>query len=191
MKNTITSLVLACISSVVGCRAGETLTKEAEISGVVRHKNELLLVLDNRPGTFLSVAISNQPGGVIDLSKLVAYSSAWPHAPMVCDLESIEVLADGRIVGLSEQTRALIGPDGVVAYYDHQLSELGNRGLEGPPSVHSPRSSLAASSTGGTLRSPRGERTETDVGSARCHRSRGACRSPRTPHGRWTVAGSE
>jgi hypothetical protein len=47
------------------------------------------------------------------------------------DLEAIDVLADGRIVALSERLRSLLSESGIVFQYDDPLSELGERGLEG------------------------------------------------------------
>ena len=54
-----------------------------------------------------------------------------PHASMATDLEAINVLADGRVVVLSERLRALFGESGMIADYGAPLSEFGKRGLEG------------------------------------------------------------
>src|SRR5438034_8562674 len=51
--------------------------------------------------------------------------------PLAIDFESLDVLADGRVVALSERLRSLIGDKGLVLQYDDPLSELGERGLEG------------------------------------------------------------
>jgi hypothetical protein len=53
------------------------------------------------------------------------------HRGLGVDIESVDILADGRIGLLSERLRSLISDDGIVAEYDSELAEIGRRGLEG------------------------------------------------------------
>lgn len=110
-----------------------------EISGIARLGDELLLVGDGNPGTyyrflFRSTDIKNIPNKkgkiiIVDPKRVVRH--AIPQADFAFDLESIDILADGRVVLLSERLRSLIGENGLAREYDNQLSEFGNIGLEG------------------------------------------------------------
>src|SRR5436190_1723956 len=103
-----------------------------EASGVTRKGNELLIVSDATPGAYFSVDVSAESGPLIRLppEKVVRHELAG-GTPLAIDFESVDVLADGRIVALSERLRSLIGESGLVLQYDDPLSELGERGLEG------------------------------------------------------------
>ncbi len=50
---------------------------------------------------------------------------------LAVDLEAIDVLADGRVVVISERLRSMVSKDGVVVGYDDPFAEFGERGLEG------------------------------------------------------------
>jgi hypothetical protein len=54
-----------------------------------------------------------------------------PLSNLATDLESIDMLADGRVAVVSERLRSLFGPEGVIAEYDALYAEFGKRGLEG------------------------------------------------------------
>ncbi len=102
----------------------------SEASGVVRSGDDLLIVDDGKRGAYFRVPIRGQKGPLI-LFDLSSVESVQLPSNLVTDMESIEVLGDGRVVVLSERLRALFGPDGVVASYDAPLAEFGKRGLEG------------------------------------------------------------
>ena len=100
-----------------------------EASGVARHGDHVLLVDDERPGAYFRVRtpherVSRIAPGDLEERRLGAVGVAQ-------DYESIAVLADGRVVVLSERHRALLSEEGIVAEYDDPLSEVGTRGLEG------------------------------------------------------------
>jgi hypothetical protein len=103
----------------------------SEASGIARVGAELLIVSDSDPGGYYRFPLSgaNLPAFGIDPSKLKWVS--WPSAALALDLESIGVLADGRVVVLSERLRALIAEDGIVMEYDDPVTEFGEHGLEG------------------------------------------------------------
>src|SRR5947208_11851008 len=103
-----------------------------EASGVTRKGNELLIVSDAAPGAYFSVDVSAESGPLIRLppEKVVRHELAG-GALLAIDFESVDVLADERVVALSERLRSLIGESGLVLQYDDPLSEIGERGLEG------------------------------------------------------------
>jgi hypothetical protein len=91
----------------------------------------LLVVDDQWNGLYYEFQLERDRGPVIDLSADRLTQIRLPHANLATDLEAIDVLADGRIVVLSERLRALFSADGVLTDYDAALSEFGKRGLEG------------------------------------------------------------
>jgi hypothetical protein len=52
-------------------------------------------------------------------------------AKLQVDLEAVDILADGRVVALSERLHALVSDGGLVAEYPDFLGEVGGIGLEG------------------------------------------------------------
>ena len=103
----------------------------AEASGVVRRGDHLLVVDDGHPGVYFRIPLDGRPGPTIPLGGAEVQRVSIQSSPFVSDLESIEVLRDGRVVVLSERLRMLLCSDGVVATYGAPLSEFGKRGLEG------------------------------------------------------------
>jgi hypothetical protein len=103
-----------------------------EASGVTRKGNDLLIVSDAAPGAYYSFDVSGERGPLIHLppDKVVRHELGG-GTPLAIDFESLDVLADGRVVALSERLRSLIGESGLVLQYDDPLSEIGERGLEG------------------------------------------------------------
>jgi hypothetical protein len=107
-----------------------------EASGLARDGDRLLLVGDNDAGVYYSYPLPADVDGTasgrrlpIDPAQLTRHAlSAGPYA---ADLESITVLADGRVAVLSESLGALLDADGPVAVYPRSCTELGGRGLEG------------------------------------------------------------
>jgi hypothetical protein len=101
----------------------------AEASGVTRLGDHVLLVDDERPGVYFRAPAPHGRSARIALPELEERRLAAGGG--AADLESIAVLADGRVVVLSERQRALVSEEGIVAEYDDPLSEVGTRGLEG------------------------------------------------------------
>ncbi len=102
-----------------------------EASGVARQGDALLLVDDGVNGAYLRFALQGEHGPEIGLDPSRIERIPLPHGYIATDLEGIDILADGRVVVLSERLRSLFCADGIVAEYDAPLSEFGKRGLEG------------------------------------------------------------
>lgn len=102
-----------------------------EASGITRLGTELLIVGDKSPGAYYSHPVPQRHEGSIFVDPHQVTRIQLPAGKLALDLEGIDVLADGRVVVLSERLRALIGNEGVVAEYGPPLTEFGNRGLEG------------------------------------------------------------
>ena len=105
-------------------------------SGVVRHNGDLLIVSDDSPGCYFRVQVPDRAPSLIPIPDdraerhelLPGCSSSFG---LVVDLESIDLLADGRVVVLSERLRSILDDQGIVAQYDDPFAELGEKGLEG------------------------------------------------------------
>ncbi len=102
-----------------------------EASGITRLGDHLLIVGDDDAGAYYRFPLQGVRGQFIPIDPSRVTRVALPQAELAVDLESIDVLADGRVVVLSERLRALVGEKGVIAEYANRLSEFGNRGLEG------------------------------------------------------------
>lgn len=120
-----------CVLLLKGALAAPVPQVLEEASGVVRAGNFLLIVDDHQPGAYYRFPLRGFSGPVIPIDPARTRRVSFPWAKFVPDLEAIEVLADGRVVVLSERLRALLGRTGVVAQYEHPLAEFGGRGLEG------------------------------------------------------------
>jgi hypothetical protein len=97
---------------------------------VARDGDYLLLVDDELPGAYFRFALPKK-AGLIDLTKVHAKLVSVPKVTLASDLESIDVLADGRIILLSERLRSIVDQDGLVAEYGPMMNEVAQRGLEG------------------------------------------------------------
>lgn len=102
-----------------------------EASGVTRRGDELLMVGDEGAGTYFRYPLPKNGNPLIAIETDRLKTVKWGGLPIVVDQEAIDVLADGRVVILSERLRALIDKDGMVAEYPQFVAESGNRGLEG------------------------------------------------------------
>lgn len=100
-------------------------------SGVVRRGEELLIVGDKDPGAYYRYPLGKELGPLIPLDLFRLERVPMPAASLAMDLESIEILADGRVVMLSEQLSALVSEKGLVAEYGGPFSELAGIGVEG------------------------------------------------------------
>ncbi len=116
------------VAAVASAWQGEAIR---EASGVTRMGDSLLIVDDSDVGAYFKVTIGKLPGPLFDLNSLKPQRVMLKQSGLGVDLESIGVLADGRIVLLSERLRSLVCSDGIVAEYDSELAEMGRRGLEG------------------------------------------------------------
>lgn len=140
MKHTVLLITLISLS-VAGCvrrdagRHGITVT---EASGVVRIGDRLLIVGDDSDGMFFEIALDPAGGRLIPVDPRKIRAIPLAKGDLAMDLESIDVLADGRIVVLSEQLRCILAAEEsggrartVIAEYQRVLNEFGHRGLEG------------------------------------------------------------
>lgn len=100
-------------------------------SGVVRHGNDLLIVDDKADGAYFRFPLKRIQAPLIEVIPTQMKRQQIRRGELAMDLEAIEVLADGRVVVLSERLRSLVSKEGVVAEYEAALSEFGQRGLEG------------------------------------------------------------
>jgi hypothetical protein len=91
----------------------------------------LLIVDDGLNGAYFRFDLHGEQGPEIVLDPSRVERVPLPNGYIATDLEGIDVLADGRVVVLSERLRSLFCADGIVAEYDAPLSEFGKRGLEG------------------------------------------------------------
>jgi hypothetical protein len=121
-------LLLAGLAA--GCAPATPSVGIDEMSGVARVGDQLVAVGDDdseiclvRPGEPDARGLVALPPERIGRVKL-----AFPEAT---DLEAVAVLADRRIVALSEDARAIFDAEGLVARWDASLAEWGGRGLEG------------------------------------------------------------
>lgn len=127
-------LAAALASASLTVRAAETpIAGVDEASGVARDGDRLLLVGDDDPGVYYDYPLDpGQAGGgrlPIDPARLTLHPLT--AGPFAADLESIAVLADGRVAVLSEALAVLLDAEGPLAAYPGSLAELGGRGLEG------------------------------------------------------------
>lgn len=103
-----------------------------EPSGVTRHGDELLLVGDDDAHGYVSLPIAERTAsGLVALAPARLLWHPLHAAGKATDLEGIDVLADGRVVVLSEDARSLFDEDGPVIRYGRDWSETDGRGLEG------------------------------------------------------------
>ncbi len=102
-----------------------------EASGIARSGDYLLIVDDSQHGAYFRFRLQGETGPRILLDSSRLERVPLPQASMATDLESINTLADGRVVVLSERLRAMFDAGGPVADYGPTLSEFGKRGIEG------------------------------------------------------------
>jgi hypothetical protein len=102
-----------------------------EASGVARVGQQLLIADDSTVGQYFRVTLPREPKPLMLLNELGPQPVRLKQATLAIDLEGIDILADGRVVVLSERLRSLVDHEGIVAEYDSLFSEVGKRGLEG------------------------------------------------------------
>jgi len=111
-------------------RMGAAIRGVEEPSGVQRSGDRLLVVGDGEPGTYYSLPAPVDPGATVALDPASLSRHVLSGNPHATDLEAVGVLADGRVVLLSEDLHSLLDDRGVVATYE-DLDEMGGRGCEG------------------------------------------------------------
>ncbi len=109
-----------------------------EASGISAMGDTLLLVGDDNPGRYFKLFVTDTAANVLAPDPQEMVEVILDGAETVVDLESIDILADGRVVVLSEDLTSLAGPPtssaasyGLIARYPPTLNEFGNKGLEG------------------------------------------------------------
>jgi hypothetical protein len=102
-----------------------------ELSGVMRLGDVLLLVGDDDANVVYECPIPEDAGSTIPLDASAFRARAIGGSENASDLEAVDVLADGRIVALSEDLAAIVDEHGIVARCGDRMAELGGRGTEG------------------------------------------------------------
>lgn len=102
-----------------------------EPSGVTHAGDSLLVVGDGDAGRWFACPVPAGARGLVPLAPPSLVSHRLSSARGATDLEAVDVLADGRVVVLSEDARALYDARGRVARYPADWEEVDGRGLEG------------------------------------------------------------
>lgn len=102
-----------------------------EASGIVRAGDYFFVADDSDVGAYYRINIARHTEPLYDLNALKPQRVLLRNRGLGVDIESIGVLADGRVALLSERLRSLVTADGIIAEYDSELAEMGKRGLEG------------------------------------------------------------
>ena len=128
-------LLLLCLAPMV-LAASEQQERLKSASGIARAGSDLIIVGDDTRGTLFRYRLQadDWPSGSGPLLAEIEIASAMTErfgGTGAFDLESVDVLADGRIVVLSETLKALLARESVVAVYPDPMGEIGGRGLEG------------------------------------------------------------
>jgi hypothetical protein len=123
------SLLLICFSQNISIAGLDPVLVGA--SGIVRQGNSLLIAADKVPGVYFQYDLQGEKGPRIPFLPQFLHFKIIPQANLSFDLEGINILADGRIVVLSEALYSLIDEKGIVAQYPESFTEFGGLGLEG------------------------------------------------------------
>ncbi len=132
--------VLIIVGIASGCRGQTPDVSPAltEASGIARYGNQLLIVSDDQPGTVFIFDLPESNSGIVPLVGAPRRIVRFEACELASDLEGIDLLADGRVVVLSEDLHALLAARlddtaacQLVAQFDASLTELAGRGLEG------------------------------------------------------------
>ena len=130
IRRLLATLAGVALAGLPALRAAETISIR-EASGIVRRDDTLLLVDDSQNGVYFRFELKGESGPVLALSPDRLTRVLLPQASMAADLEAINILADGRVIVLSERLRAVFDEKGMIADYAAPLAEFGKRGLEG------------------------------------------------------------
>jgi hypothetical protein len=132
----LTLLIVAAGTSRAAPAGYELSLKEA--SGITARNDTLFMVGDENPGRYFALPVTDTSLRVLAIEPSQLEEIPFPGCELASDLEAIDILADGRIVAISEDLTAMIGllPGGngrcgLIARYMPSLSEFGNLGLEG------------------------------------------------------------
>lgn len=102
-----------------------------EPSGVTRAGDALLVVGDGDARRWYACPVPPDARGLIPLPAAALTVHGLASARDATDLEAVDVLADGRVVVLSEDARSLYDARGRVVRYPVEWEETDGRGLEG------------------------------------------------------------
>ncbi len=127
----LSGLFFTSVGSVAGAGGSYFHGDIKEASGIARFGDDLLVVSDRDHGAYYKLSLNKMNWPAVRLNELKIERLTLSQGKLAVDIEAIEVLADGRIVVLSERLRSLLSTEGIVAEYDDPLAEIGERGLEG------------------------------------------------------------
>ena len=140
IRRSYAGLLLLCLAPQL-LAAAEPQGRLQSASGIARAGSDLIIVGDDTRSTLFRYRLQadDWPSGTGPLLAEIEIASALTErfgGTGAVDLEGVDVLADGRIVVLSETLKALLTKDSVVAIYPDPMGEIGGRGMEGV-AVHS------------------------------------------------------
>ncbi|QFU76602.1 hypothetical protein EY643_13565 [Halioglobus maricola] len=103
-----------------------------EVSGIVRLGDKLLIVADGDLENYYEYDISNLDSRHIVLSEVNRIQKKQIiKTKLHVDFESIDMLADGEVIVLSERLRSLVSAGGTIISYPSRFGEYAQVGLEG------------------------------------------------------------
>lgn len=134
----ILTAVLSCLLLTTLVWAEKPQAELTEVSGVARFGGRLLFVSDDAPGCYFELKIEDVSASIIPVDPAKLKRITMKGCEAASDLESIAVLADGRVAVLSEDMHALYSTTsvggktwGILAQFNQTVTEFGNRGVEG------------------------------------------------------------
>jgi hypothetical protein len=103
-----------------------------EASGIAAHQNKLYIVTDRNDGVYFTCSNFKSENNLIKINNNCLCAHNFSNINLASDLESIDILPNGDILFLSEDSRSLISTNGIeIIKYDEAFNEFGNKGLEG------------------------------------------------------------
>lgn len=112
-----------------------TASELSECSGIVRQNMNLIIVGDESPGTAYIYKLPDdlrpRTGPLLHQFSIDSDVHREVGGALAIDLESVEVLPNGKIVAISERLHALVGDSRILVEYPDLMGEIGGKGLEG------------------------------------------------------------
>ncbi|MAT50064.1 MAG: hypothetical protein CMK32_02640 [Porticoccaceae bacterium] len=128
MKSGVLAVIVALFAATL---VADEAVRRREYSGIAEIDGHLTIVDDQVNGQLIRLQATIDPSQDVALVPVTETGRTSLKQNLATDLESVGVLADGRVVALSERLRCLIDQQGRVIQYPEIYNEIGNRGLEG------------------------------------------------------------
>jgi hypothetical protein len=129
MKKSLVGLILICLSFRFSHASLDPVLVGA--SGISRDGDALIIAADKVPGSYFRYSLTGEKGPRIQLLPEKLERKIIAETAVALDVEGVNVLADGRIIVLSETLFSLISETGIVVQYPEAFTEFGGIGLEG------------------------------------------------------------